>query len=533
MSKKRQSLQPNDPLFHPDHPRPVTRRDFLRQGMLTGGTLVTGNALLNLFLSPEAQAAVASDLLYPTNDIGSTCISGAGARVPFICFDLAGGANIANSNVLAGKQGGQADLLDAAGYRVQGLPAGRTPDGLTLFTNSELGLKFHSESAMLAGILSKLSVGRRANVNGAVIPARSENDTGNNPHNPLYAIAKMGAAGEVAALIGSVNSDSGGNSLAPTASPFSLDPNVRPVKVDRPTDVTGLVGTGDTGGVASVLSLNDAVRVMESAARITNSKLPNVNTLLNDAAIKQSVRCGYVKSAYLADRFGDINAVDPARDANIVGPTGIFSTAEFNGDAELRKTASVMKMVVNRSAGAGCVTMGGYDYHTGDRIAGERRDLRAGKCIGACLEYAARVGMPLMIYVFSDGSVFSDGTLDMTTLTDTGTGATITVPGGKGVWTGDSSTTACSFFLVYNPASRPVLTSPARQQLGYFRPTGAVETMATPGANNVNQLVEMVALNYLALHATNGVSQFGTYFPGHHLGNAAALDALTAFQPIV
>ena len=133
-----------------------------------------------------------------------------------------------------------------------------------------------------------------------------------------------------------------------------------------------------------------------------------------------------------------------------------------------------MKMVLDRArAGAGTITMGGYDYHTGNRTAGESRDLRAGRCIGACLEYADRIGIPLMIYVFSDGSVFSNGMQDANA-------------NGKLVWTGDNSTTACSFFLVYNPAGRPTLLAPSQQQLGYFRPNGSVETSATPFANNVN-----------------------------------------------
>ena len=62
-----------------------------------------------------------------------------------------------------------------------------------------------------------------------------------------------------------------------------------------------------------------------------------------------------------------------------------------------------MKLVVNGFSGAGTVTMGGFDYHTGDRATGELRDLRAGRCMGACLEYAARRNKPLMMYVFSDG----------------------------------------------------------------------------------------------------------------------------------
>ncbi len=71
-----------------------------------------------------------------------------------------------------------------------------------------------------------------------------------------------------------------------------------------------------------------------------------------------------------------------------------------------------MKMVVNGYAGAGTIEMGGFDYHTGDRATGEGRDFRAGRCMGACLEYAARRHMPLMLYVFSDGSLSSNGMID-------------------------------------------------------------------------------------------------------------------------
>ena len=42
----------------------------------------------------------------------------------------------------------------------------------------------------------------RANVNGVVIAARSANDTGNNPHNPIYGINKAGASGGLLELIG-------------------------------------------------------------------------------------------------------------------------------------------------------------------------------------------------------------------------------------------------------------------------------------------------------------------------------------------
>src|SRR5262249_48765168 len=169
---------------------------------------------------------------------------GAG-KIPFICIDLAGGANIAGSNVLVGKEGGQLDFLSTQGDSKLRLPGTLLPNNATTnLVNTEFGLAVHSDSAFLRGMLEKTSAATRAGVNGAVIAARSENDTGNNPHNPMYGIAKAGARGELLTLIGSQNSDSGGNSMAPA---MLMDPANRPAKIDRASDPSGLVGTGARG----------------------------------------------------------------------------------------------------------------------------------------------------------------------------------------------------------------------------------------------------------------------------------------------
>ncbi|WP_444889154.1 hypothetical protein [Microbulbifer sp. DLAB2-AA] len=518
MSKKKH-FELDQPLRHPDHHRPVSRRDFLGQGFRTGMATILGGSVFSMFANPRNAHAELSDDLEKLRGICGVSAKGA-EKIPFICFDLAGGANIAGSNVLVGKQGGQMDFLGTAGYNKQGLPGDMIPSAGEGFVNTDLGLAFHSDSGMLRGILEKVSSGTATATNGAVIPARSENDTGNNPHNPMYGINKAGANGSLLALIGSRSSDSGGNSMAPSA---MINPEVRPTKVDRPSDVTGLVDVGDLVGL---LSQEDTVAVMESMYRISDAKLSKVNTRVGaDAIIKDMVRCGYMKSADLADRFGNPADLNPEADPDIVGPSGIFTSAELSGDGEFRKTASTMKLVVNGYAGAGTITMGGYDYHTGDRATGEMRDLRAGRCIGACLEYAARRNQPLMIYVFSDGSVFSNGMID-----DSVEGR------GKGVWTGDNQQTAASFFLVYNPAGRPQLLGGSadeqarHQQLGYMRSSGDVETSSSPAANNVNLLVETVVLNYLALHGEQG--NFTSLFPNHGLGNGTLMDSMTAFAPI-
>ena len=60
----------------------------------------------------------------------------------------------------------------------------------------------------------------------------------------MYGINRVGADGQLLTLIGSQNTDSGGNSMAPVA---MMNPAARPTKVDRASDVTGLVDTGELG----------------------------------------------------------------------------------------------------------------------------------------------------------------------------------------------------------------------------------------------------------------------------------------------
>lgn len=529
---KNRTLHPDEPLLHSDHPRPVTRRDFIRQGFISGAGAVLAPSIFGLLGSNPAHA-LSSDLELLKLPADCDIATAGGGKIPFICFDLAGGANFAGSNVLVGGQGGAEDLLTSAGYSKMGVPGDRLPnfaeaDPLIGFVDKSLGLPFHGQSSLLEGILETFTT--PTNINGAVIPARSDNDTGNNPHNPMYGINKAGATGELMALIGSRNTDSGGNSMSPAS---MIDLTVRPTKIDRQSDVKGLV---DTGELVNKMGKENATRVMEAIQRISAAKMDKVNidpgntTEVDETAIKKQVNCGYVQSADLVERYGDPAQLDVDLDTDV---TAAFGALDYKNDREFSKTASVMKMVVNGFAGAGTITMGGYDYHTGNRTTGDARDLRAGRCIGACLDYARRKNKPLMIYVCSDGSVASNGTPDG--------GAN-----GKLVWTGDNSSTACSFFLVYNPGGTPQLfdgdnlTAAQHQQLGWYRPGASVETAATPAANNVNLLVETVILNYIALHgdidSSDHISTFMSLFPNQNLGNATNTDMmkrLTAFNGLV
>jgi hypothetical protein len=524
----------------------MTRRELIAQGFLTGGAAVLSTGLFSMFANPRtALAQLAEDVAADANLLGCG-VDRSGTKIPFICFDLAGGANLAGSNVLVGRGGalGQLDTLSTAGYSKLGLPGDQVPGVAEAtasatgtsngdHTDTSLGLAFHSDSAFLRGMYASFradAAAIAANTNGAVIPARSENDTSNNPHNPLYGLQRAGAEGSILTLIGSQNTESGGNSMAPA---MLINPEFRPTKVDRPSDVTGLVGTSER---PRRLAHEDEVAIQEAIYRIGKRRMDNnVSTGLpvtRDQVVEELVKCGYLDAAYTKEKFGNV-VLNPATDTDIVSDTGgIFTTAEFNGNNtdgnEFRKTASVMKMVIDGYAGAGCITMGGYDYHGGARQEGETKDFRAGRCMGAVLAYAMRRARPVMMYVFSDGALSSNGVIDNS------------VAGrGKGEWTSDNQDTASPFFLVYNPPTlggraqlltSAGLTAAQHQQLGAFSADGNVVRTGTPGANNVNLLVQMLLLNYMALNGDQG--NFTTVFPNHGLGDAALLDRYIAFAPI-
>lgn len=541
MRKKQKSLGLHEPLRHQDHSRPTSRRQFISQSFMTGAASVIAPTLLGTLASPRAaQATLSTDI----SNLLTTCSISTGAgKIPFICFDLAGGGNIAGSNVLVGGAGGQLDFLSVAGYNKLGLPGSMVPSSSTTgsFVDSSFGLRFHSDSAHLRGMKTRASAKAMAGTNGTVIPALSQNDTDVNTHNPMYGIYQYGARGGLLNLIGSESSVSGGNSMAPPTMVISA---AMPTKISSSADTQGLVSTGQLSTLLP--NASDVTNVLESMKRISDAKYSQVtaypsNSALNTTALGTSgtapgiMGCGYTKSAYIVDKYNSPSAVNPDVDPNIVGASGIFTTAEYQANSDYRKTAAVMKLVIDGNAAGGTIEMDGFDYHTGDRATGEARDFNLGNCIGAVLEYAARVGKPVMIYVFSDGSLASSGMIDSS------------VGGrGKGVWTADNQSVAATYFLVFNPAGKPVpmQSNPEMSlQIGSFNSDGSINTSGSPGGNNVFNLAQMVVLNYIALHEATAPTTFanlntvaggGWTSPNlnNTLGTGTALEPLIAFQPL-
>src|SRR5689334_22124299 len=168
-----------EPILHENHKRPVTRRDFVAAGLLGAPAVIMAPAWLAAVLRSGSANALSPDMqaLLVASQCNVPPPAGAVTGVPFICFDLAGGANLLGSEVLVGVQGGQSNFLSTAGYDKLGLPENMAPTSSS-FINNALGLLWHSDGAILRGILSKATPATAAGTNGAVICALSQNDTG-------------------------------------------------------------------------------------------------------------------------------------------------------------------------------------------------------------------------------------------------------------------------------------------------------------------------------------------------------------------
>jgi len=475
------------------HGRPMTRRGFLGSGLISGLGMVFMPSLASML----TQQAFAAECVIDVDPA-----LGAG-KIPFISIDQGGGANIAGSNILVGTQG-QEDFLTAEGYAKLGLPNAIIPQNVGV--DRTFGIAMHPSSAMLRGMLNKTTLATQVGTNGVVIPARSENDTGDNPHNPVYGIAKAGASGEFVAAIGSRNSNTGGRSAAPD---YMIDPALRPTKVSNSNEAIGL-GGGEQDGFP-----NNSVA--EASKIISALKLGKITA---EQATKDLVQCGYDKTHATFNTPISTADLDPNQDALL---QQIFPGNELN-EGDYRKAAAVMKTVISGYAGAGTIEYGGRDYHQDPRSETDQKDFIIGQVIGASLEYAQLSNKPLMVYVFSDGAVSAGGQED-----DDGNGVS------KYRWKSDNSQTAASAIFVYQPGGvRPALRAEVANtnQLGTYRESGNVETASSPFANNVTSLAEMVVLNYLALH--NQQSMFGAQvLPNNGLGTGVAVDPYIAFEPIV
>jgi hypothetical protein len=456
------------PMLHEGHSL-KSRRDFLAQGFLGMSAFALAPSALSL-LSQSAYA-----------DTVGCAIPQQGGLTPVIIIDLAGGGNIAGSNVMVGGYGGQMDYL--ANYATLGLPPDFHPS-LAGKVNSEMGLVFHSTSGMLRGIQSIAAVSTRASVEGSVFCTTSDDDTGNNQSNPMYWLAKAGATGNLRPLTGTEATPSGGNSKAPVT---SINPSIAPVKILSNQDAINLVSLGsrftEFSGNAGSAGILDAV------ARMSNKKLEVVGRRSLPEKIKELIACSFSQTNAQLSKYTETQVT-----ATATTDPMLFNTfAKITNTNVSNRARPIVKLVLDGFIGAGTITLGGYDYHDGSRATGDTRDFELGQLIGAIMESAALKKKDVVVYVLTDGGVAANSVVDNSVN-----------GGGRFGWAGDSGQRSATFMMVYKNGSRPTLRTAGKRQLGYYKSNGAVESSALLTSNSVMNTSKAMVANYMALHGLEG-----------------------------
>lgn len=432
-------------LLYPDHPKPVTRRQFLAQGLLdVVGTAMIPSALDFLLRTPVAQAA----------SCGGNGVSG---MVPYLIFDCAGGAAL-SGNWVVGKAGGPTDFL--ASYSQMGVPtnpsAGEPIDtqfGVPMYTNL---------SQVRAGIVSAASAGALANVRMASLCVASQDDTGNNMLSPLILVSKAGSVGRfLNSGVGTQNSMSGGRSQGPVG-----DPSLKPLNV---SSVTTMLGALSYGPVLDALPVPHKAAIAKAVLNLSSAQSARFSAQTLGGQFAQLAECGLIKNLDYVDSAVATAATDPRLNPEATAVYGLTPT-QTNGTGP----ATIVYNVLLGNTGPGAISIGGCDYHDGTQTTGDAKDLQIGTEIGRAIELAHRLGKPLFFSVISDGSVYSDT--------------------GTRVWRGDAGSKGMAVIGMYDPAG------PRAQrtlQLGFYKDAQGVERSTYIG-NDPQKAAYTMFLNYLS-----------------------------------
>lgn len=453
------------------HPKPVTRRQFMAQGLLAATGSVLAPNLVHLF----QRGLFAQSVTCPVDAIlGSSLL-------PLLIYDAAGGAQLAREFVV-GKTGGQLDFLTGANaYKNFCIP-----DSLAYAnannTDSSYGVAFHKNSAILAGLNSKIAAGNRSRIDGFTVACVSSSDSSDNPSNPIFGIARF-KNGLLTPAIGNGNSNAGGNGKsANVPQPSALNP----IKVSNQASAQALV---NNGRILQALgndpaNASKAAKVRTAIQNLSGTQLKNFSRLNLTEQIQVLVECGYLKAQQLLQSYQP-NVVYPSNDPALI--------AAFGNNPESNALASVSRLLLNGYTGVATFTKGGYDNHDGTAAGPRGKCQELGTDVGSVISYAIALQKPVAVAIVTDGG------MNNTTPDNSANG------GGFIASSGDNDSVSLTAMMVYHPnaqnngASGGSLIENSARQIGSFSSTG-VNTNDLITATSPSNAALAMTYNWLALN---------------------------------
>lgn len=393
------------------HRSPLTRRDFLTMGAISSSAMLLAPRLLGASSAFAASGCEAVGL-------------SASNYIPFLVFDMAGGAALPGSFLVGGK-GGSEDLLpsyDVLGWNPRTVPY-----------DKRFGLPMATQiSGFFNALTTELTSDAQAKLRLGSICHRAQDDSDTNPLNAVDLVMRFGYRGGslLSQAVGTRDSLSGGNSRA------SLnDVSLKPLYVsqmnglldsiaskamqDLPNGSVPIVGEGIRGlGLSQWRSFSEAQRA-DKIREIGECLLGKLNILTSSKDVDPR------QSAI----FQRIYRINP-------------NTAPTDPDAVI---AAITYNVLTHVTGPGVITLGNCDYHTGSSTLGDQQDLTMGRHIARAIQAAHELKTPLFFQLITDGGCSAD-------------------PGTRN-WRGDSGEKCMTVVGFYNPNAPQ---SQPRTQVGYY-----------------------------------------------------------------
>jgi len=441
------------------HKAPVTRRDFIKYGIIPmAGTILLPNFVTQILFRAQAFAA--------GTDAGSStgiCGASTGGYIPFLVFDMAGGAALPG-NFLVGKKGGPEDLLksyDTLGWNPRGSNAIDKSFGVPMAGNNV--------SQILAGIKQTASAGAQKNLRMGTFCHFSQDDTQVNRTSALTLVARAGLQGKfLQSGVGSVNSLSGGNSDVALR-----EATYKPQFIQSAQDIQNAISHGPA---FQDLSENEIKALSQTIQNMSAEQMKQFEGLSEAEKLAQISDCGYKQAA----SYGKVIQGLDHRQDNQVNAVQVYQNAQVsddqgNGNLDSSVLASIAYNVIAGNTGPGAITIGGCDYHSPrPPTVGQRKDLDMGRQIGAAVELAFRMKKPLFFQLLTDGGVSSaPGTRD---------------------WTADSNVRSLTVIGYYNPNKAP---EQKRLQVGEYTDGGTVNQNTLIG-DEPSKVANAVLANYLS-----------------------------------
>ncbi len=442
--------------FYQGHRRPVSRRDFVSYGMAgLSGVMLGGMGWMTSVQQARADSAASS-------------------YIPFLTFDLAGGAGLPG-NFLVGKSGGPEDLLTS--YSTLGWNP-RTSAGW----DNRFGLPMAAGgvSQLLTGILSETSAEAQSRFRMGSLLHVSRDDTSANPLSIASMVLKAGLQGQkIRGGMGTRGSSSGGNSR------LVVEDNLfKALEIRQLGDYSNAVGGGL---VMDSLPKPMRDRLVGMVRSISGAHADKKLTRPDGGLLREVSENAY--RSYYENMLSGAANVDPRVDPVVSAVYRLAANTDPTSEAVV--SAIMVASALRGISGPSVITIPGCDYHDGTQTTGDAKDLQIGRAIGQAVELAHRLRKPLMIHILTDGGVYSRE--------------------GSRFWQGDSGDRSMTVMGLYLPDRAPQYAVKERTQIGAYTDGQGVDRTTLIGASPSLGAYAALA-NYLS--ACGKLGQFSTLAPG-------------------